>query len=918
MTRPALWLAAPFIGLALLSSAFGTVVPGGGSKRTDCLAELSADGAAYPAGRSRPLGITCADGDACDPDGTRNGSCRYSVSLCINVSDPSLPGCSAKELKRLQIKATGPRDARPDLSALEAAIAQLSLPSATPQCTTAVDLEVPVGGRNKKGEQTRGVAKLTARAHRTKNQSDDVDKYELVCLPAAPVAPSPPPTIPPVSPETPDVGLKAAITAASVGADGTVQVTFTLTDDAGAPVTPVLSSTTDPDEARVRFTIARLDEVSETLEGLTRQFTRYRNYITSPQTSPITGQTANLPTYDSRGTLGTVDSAAGVYTYTFGRKLPSGFDTSLTHTIGAQVERTVDETRHIANPLFDFVPAGGAVTTMREVVVTQQCNTCHNRLEAHGGGRREVKLCQLCHTDQAVDPDTGNSIELLNMIHRIHDGRDLPSVTNGPVGSEFTIVGFNQSRITFAEKVKACSAGAFANIPCTNDSECGSGGTCTAAITTGIGFPRDIRDCEACHTGGAQAAQYLNDPSTPACASCHDDVNPGQTATAAGAPGSGHLAGAQTEAACHLCHTPTGEEFGDSVGGAHVIPLRSTQLAGLQAELLSASGAATGPITVTFRLTDGAGTPLTTLTGITRLAFAASGTTSDFGGSSTPLLTATAFPVPAANPGVLSGPDGSTVFTYTFPPNQLLPADATGTWRVGIEGRRGVTLVDPDPSDPQPTVNEALQNKVVDFSVDGSPVAPRREVVDQEKCATCHGTLSVDFSVHGNLRNQVDYCVVCHNPRVTDFAVRNPVVATGASPDTETVHFKVLLHKLHTGEELHERLYIVYGNRSRPVDLGEVRFPGDRRDCQTCHLEDTNLLPLPENLLPTRLTTIVAGVETLVEERAPTAAACLACHDTSEALAHTRLNTFEGVEVCHVCHGEGRVVPVSEVHRREP
>jgi len=160
--------------------------------------------------------------------------------------------------------------------------------------------------------------------------------------------------------------------------------------------------------------------------------------------------------------------------------------------------------------------------------------------------------------------------------------------------------------------------------------------------------------------------------------------------------------------------------------------------------------------------------------------------------------------------------------------------------------------------------------------------------------------------------------VVCHNPRVTDFAVRNPVVATGADPDTETVHLKVLTHKLHTGEELHERLYIVYGNRSRPVDLGEVRFPGDRRDCQTCHLEDTNLLPLPEGLLPTRLTTIVAGVETPLEERPPTTAACLSCHDTSDALAHAQINTFEGVEVCHVCHGEGRVVPVSEVHRREP
>jgi hypothetical protein len=913
-----LWVLAASLIASSPPSASAIVVAGGGPKRTDCLLELSTTtGQPFPAGRSA-LGATCADGDVCDPDATRNAVCRYSVSLCINTTDPALPGCTARDLKSVKVKATGPKGQRPDLSALEAAIAGLTLPAATPQCTAPVDLEVPVGGPDKKGEPQRGKVELSARANRANGQKHDVDHYELVCLPAAQVPPSPPPTLPPVSPETPDVGLKAAISAASVAADGTVQVTFTLTDDAGAPVTPVLSSTTDPDEARVRFTIARLDEVQETLEGLTRQFTRYRNYITSPQTSPITGQTANLPTFDSRGALAAVDPVAGIWSYTFGKKLAEGFDGNLTHTIGAQVERTVDETRFIANPLFDFVPAGGAVTTMREVVVTQQCNTCHNRLEAHGGGRREVKLCQLCHTDQAVDPDTGNSIELLNMIHRIHDGRDLPSVTNGPVGSEFTIIGFNQSRNTYAEKVTACSAGAFAGIPCTSDADCGSGGTCTSTITTGVGFPRDIRDCEACHTGGAQSAQYLNDPSTAACSSCHDDVNPGKTPTAAGAPGTGHLAGAQTEAACHLCHTPSGEEFGDSVAGAHVNPLRSTQLSGLQAELLSATGAPGGLITVTFRLSNGAGIPLTTLTGIGRLAFAASGPTSDFGGSSKPLLRVTAFPIPATEIGVLTGPDGNNVFTYTFPIEQALPADAAGTWRIGIEGRRSVTLVDPDPDDPQPTVNEALQNKVLDFSVDGSPVEPRREVVDLEKCSTCHGTFSVDFSVHGGLRNQVDYCVVCHNPRVTDFAVRAPVVPVGASPDTETVHLKVLLHKLHTGEELHERLYIVYGNRSRPVDLGEVRFPGDRRDCQTCHLEGTNLLPLPEDLLPTRLTTIVAGVETPLEERPPTQAACLACHDTEDARAHARINTFEGVEVCHVCHGEGRVVPVSEVHRREP
>ena len=330
MKKSHLWVLAAFFA-AGATSASAIVVPGGGPKRTDCLLELSTTtGQPFPAGRSA-LGATCADGDTCDPDAARNAVCRYSVSLCVNVTDPALPGCTARDLKSVKVKAAGPKGQRPDLSALEAAIAGLSLPSATPQCTAAVDLEVPVAGPNKKGEPQSGKVKLSARANRTKGQKHDVDDYELVCLPAAQVPPSPPPTLPPVSPETPDVGLKSAITAATVGADGAVQVTFTLTDDAGAPVTPVLSSTTDPDEARVRFTIARLDEVQETLEGLTRQFTRYRNYITSPQTSPITGQTSDLPTYDARGTIAAVDPVAGIWSYTFGKKLTEGFDGSHPH-----------------------------------------------------------------------------------------------------------------------------------------------------------------------------------------------------------------------------------------------------------------------------------------------------------------------------------------------------------------------------------------------------------------------------------------------------------------------------------------------------------------------------------------------------------------------------------------------------------
>jgi hypothetical protein len=156
MKRSPQWiLAAWFIALCA-PSASGVVVPGGGPKRTDCLLELSTTtGQPFPAGKSA-LGATCADGDACDPDTTRNAACRYSVSLCVNMTDPALPGCTARDLKSVKVKATGPKAQRPDLSALEAAIAGLSLPGATPQCTAAVDLEVPVGGPDKKGEPQRG------------------------------------------------------------------------------------------------------------------------------------------------------------------------------------------------------------------------------------------------------------------------------------------------------------------------------------------------------------------------------------------------------------------------------------------------------------------------------------------------------------------------------------------------------------------------------------------------------------------------------------------------------------------------------------------------------------------------------------------------------------------------------------------
>ena len=255
--------------------------------------------------------------------------------------------------------------------------------------------------------------------------------------------------------------------------------------------------------------------------------------------------------------------------------LPPGFPAAVTHTVGGQVDRSVGDQTLRANPLFDFVPAGGPVTTVRQVATTAECNGCHQPLAEHGGGRREVGLCQLCHTDQGFDSETGNSIELQQMIHRIHHGKELPSLVDGALGATYEI-----GATVFAEKVSACAGGALAGVPCSSDGDCPNG-TCTGTTVTGVGFPQDIRSCAVCHSQGATAGDYLTKASTSACTGCHDDVNPSEMATGAGAPGANHVAGAQPEAFCStLCHVASGAEFGLSVAGAHTVPQRSTQLEG--------------------------------------------------------------------------------------------------------------------------------------------------------------------------------------------------------------------------------------------------------------------------------------------------------------------------------------------------
>jgi OmcA/MtrC family decaheme c-type cytochrome len=229
--------------------------------------------------------------------------------------------------------------------------------------------------------------------------------------------------------------------------------------------------------------------------------------------------------------------------------------------------------------------------------------------------------------------------------------------------------------------------------------------------------------------------------------------------------------------------------------------------------------------------------------------------------------------------GSLTGPDGEGVFQYM--PTAMIPADASGTWAVGAEARRAVELETTPEVSPK-EAEEAAVNPVVTFSVDDSEAEVRRMVVADDNCAVCHGELSKDFSIHGNLRNQTEYCVLCHNPEQSDFSRRrrDPEAVSAASP-VATIDFKVLIHKIHRGDNLEQKPYVVYGFGPAPANF-TARFlrgavPGNLMDCESCHLPETYLIPpYPRQRTrhtggahqPDRFVTVVDGVRRRLRRRA--------------------------------------------------
>ncbi len=689
-------------------------------------------------------------------------------------------------------------------------------------------------------------------------------------------------------------GLNITINSAKIASSGAITITYTLTDPSGLPLDA--AGVTTPGAVSLAYVAAYIPSGQE----------QYTAITTGSATGTVLG-TITRPDFELQAPEGgntPTSLGSGQYQYVFKAQAASGFDPTVTYTVAVDGNRDLTAFNlgtSYAGATFNFVPNGAAVTVTRDVIRTQSCNTCHYQLAFHGGYASGMPMCVMCHQPQNADPVTGNSLDFKVFAHALHMGSQLPSVQPcatppvQPCGIPYQIIGYMNSVNDFSTVID----------------------------------PADPRRCEVCHsqtTGAAQATAFLTEPTRAACGACHDNVN--------FATGANHPGGFQTDdTQCATCHVPQDEEIFDaSIMGAHVVPTDTaamypqnpdTQIAGLQLAITGVTNTSAGQApTVAFTVQDNSGNNIP-LSQLSVLQFTMAGPTTDYGLPTT-FGTATT-PGYDTESALAATCSSAGACTYTF--TNAIPATATGTYTIGGEARTTVTVY-PGTTSSQSVTEGADPNPVVNFSVDGSPVTPRRTVIVETNCNACH----VALSLHGSLRNNTEYCVLCHNPSNTDASMR--AVATVAADTTlpaQGINFALLVHRIHDGVNAAinpggppKYPYIVVGFGGSHNDFSGTLFPvmspaGDAtymQNCQVCHTQvnGTNteeILPIGLNPVQDPEGWIQGATNGPVQ---PASSACSGCHVSEGESAHFLANTDVLGESCNVCHAAGAQFAVDAVH----
>jgi OmcA/MtrC family decaheme c-type cytochrome len=579
------------------------------------------------------------------------------------------------------------------------------------------------------------------------------------------------------------------------------------------------------DGVSLSFVISKVESITPASGGAPIPG-RQRNYLSRNATQvdtpqfPLHGSPPRVvpqpATEASTAGVYAATETTGVYDYTFAYALPADYDVNATHVVALFATRTLNGVRFVSNAERSFIPATPAEAgSPRRIVRTETCNGCHNPLAQHGGARQEIRLCINCHTQGAQDAESGNVIDFDNMIHKIHMGQRLPSSHSS---NPFRIVGVAN------------------NMPNVNE-------------WSNVLFPRPVENCQTCHTASDGDRWYTNG-TRQACVSCHENVDRPQEQ-------GGHMFALEPNATCGSaeCHSPAGEARDGR--DAHLTPLNTPSARVFDIALLSVEleDADSAPV-VHFKAqtgtrSTGAVDAVTSADAFSMLDVFINGPNSGFLLNGNDLVH-----VPLADLVDLAPGGGAGEFSFSLPRSLRELVGAAGD-----PERDSYTLSLRAQFDPTP--DRAPNDDRVDMSKNpalafgaATPVATRRAVVKTDNCNKCHGELTRHEGMR--LAKSVEQCAMCHSGSL-DTRVRQG--ANMIEGPTTSLRLSTLVHRIH-GSVIAQGPFRVFGyNGAAPypeLDLAGFRFPGDVRDCSTCHDGATNFVPLSELNPPSHTVTLDA------------------------------------------------------------
>ncbi|HUG22387.1 OmcA/MtrC family decaheme c-type cytochrome [Piscinibacter sp.] len=796
-------------------------------------------------------------------------------------------------------------------------------------------------------------------------------------------------TAPPPAPE-PDTLAGTIATAAALAANDTAtnsSASFTVLQAAGVPAVTVESPPKVNfavfSDGAVKTGVAITDlsvAIAKLVPGTSGNPDRWVNYIYRTETATAgvgPNGTPALATASQATTDGKHEDEAllaqqlvynedGYYTYTFKTDITDpdqthgvSYEPGRTHRVAIQLSyvNAAGETVRV-NPYFDFtiddegrsVPVTDPDKT-RKMTDVSSCNSCHEKLALHGGGRVDTQFCVMCHNPGTTDANSGNNLNLATMAHKIHAGKLLKSqIDEG--GEDYAIWGFRDSKHDYAE----------------------------------VGFPQDLRNCTKCHSGDnpntPQGDNWKTVPSKEACLTCHANKtgspwNTRHTIFAGELVGAGKTATDLSNQQCADCHKP----------GSNISPERvhwnqvEEHAAKFKMNIESTSyNAATRIVTVKYFLSDPTNgdaaynlvTPDCTAAAPTVCAVpdpeSSRINATKFGnlrfylayqnlvGQSTAVTEFSAYNNGGSDANAyayLGTNDGNNHYTVQI----AVPADsetavAAGTARVISIGQvrepklQAKWATDPRPAvSPQQLVNTVVQHTYSDVALSG-PVIPRRVIVANEKCNACHGALGTTSgsntlanAFHSGARNTVEACVTCH-----DVNRASSTIMTNGLALNESYQFKRMIHGIHGNSK---RTYpFTHGNKIvgafgmdgfllsdgvTPLTEGtenyaaEVAWPGVGLNCNACHVDNSYKVDMgPLGAVVSKPEGVNDPLQWLVIS--PKAATCTACHDSANAIAHvtsfgnasfanlTQAQSVLNQETCADCHSSGGFKGVDIVH----